>query len=526
VAVLPMRVLGDQAALSYVADGLGEALSAKLFQLRDVHTASASEVQKVRPSNTLSDTARQLGVNLVVSGTIQGSGDKLRIVASLDNVADGKRVWTQEFSGVQQDLLTLEDRIYTSLVDALSLKPSNEEMARAESHPTENIEAYDLYLKGRDALRGQQDLKNVQGAIGFFEQALQKDRGFALAYAGVADASVVMYRETKNSFWSAKALAAAQQARSLNENQPEILLALGAVYNTSGRTAEAIAELKHALELNPNSDQAYNRLASAYLSSGRGAEAIKAYQKAVEINPYYWMNYNLLGNAYYQLGIYPKAVESYSKVIELDPNNPYAYNNLGAVLLQSGRFQEAVAPLQKSLQFSADGQAYSNLGAAYFYLKQYDQAIAAYEKAVQLVPNSDMFSGNLAEAYYLAGQKDRAMTTFEQAIALAYKDLQVNPRDAITKGRLGLWYGKKGDAKQALKFIGEARGIDSTDVDLMYYQAQAYALSGDKGDALSTLREAFKKGQPPAIAQAEPDLEALQKDPAFQALVKEFSKPN
>jgi serine/threonine-protein kinase len=526
VAVLPMRVLGNQSSLNYVADGLVEALSAKLFQLHDMHTASASEVQKARPSNSLNEAARQLGVNLVVSGTIQGSGDRLRIVASLDDVAGGRRVWTQEFSGVQQDLLTLEDQIYARLVEALALKPSNEEMARAASHPTENIEAYDLYLKGRDALRGQQDLKNVQSAISLFEQALQKDHAFPLAYAGVADASLVMYRETKNGFWSAKALAAAQQAGSLNQNQPEILLALGSVYNASGRTAEAIAELKRALEVSPSSDEAYGRLGSAYLGSGRSSEGIQALKKAVEINPYYWMNYNNLGNAYYQLGDFTNAAECYRKVIELDPNNPYAYNNLGAVLLQSGRFQEAVEPLQKSLQFSADGQAYSNLGIAYFYLRQYDKAISTYEKAVQLVPNSDMFVGNLAEAYDLAGQKDRALNTFEQAISLAYKGLQVNPRDAITKGRLALWYGKKGDVKQSLKFIAEARNIDPNDLDLIYYQAQALALSGDKANAIETLRTAFKKGQPPAIAQAEPGLQDLQQDPAFQKLIKEFSKPN
>jgi serine/threonine protein kinase/tetratricopeptide (TPR) repeat protein len=526
VAVLPMRILGDQSSLNYVAEGMTEALSAKLFQLHDMHTASASEVQKARPSNSLNDVARQLGVNLVVSGTIQGSGDKLRIIASLDDVAGGRRVWTQEFSGVQQDLLTLEDQIYAGLVDALALKPSDAEMARAASHPTENIAAYDLYLKGRDALRGQQDLKNVQSAINLFEQALQKDHAFPLAYAGVADASLVMYRETKNSFWSAKALAAAQQAGSLNQNQPEILLALGSVYNATGKTAEAIAELQRALEISPNSDEAYSRIGSAYLGSGRSNEGIQSLKRAVEINPYYWMNYNNLGNSYYQLGDFLNAADCYRKVIELDPNNPYAYNNLGAVLLQSGRFQEAVEPLQKSLQFSADGQAYSNLGIAYFYLKQYSQAISAYEKAVQLVPNSDMFVGNLAEAYDLAGQKERALSTFEQAISLAYKSLQVNPRDATTKGRLALWYGKKGDVKQALRFITEARAIDPSDLDLIYYQAQALALSGDKGAALDTLRLAFKKGQPPAIAQAEPDLQRLQQDPRFQSLVKEFGKSN
>jgi tetratricopeptide (TPR) repeat protein len=519
-------VLGDATALGYVADGLGEALSAKLFQLKDVHISSSTAAAKTDPKTPLSQVAKELGVNLIVHGTVQGSGDNLRVTINLDNVAENRLVWSQEFAGVTGDLLTIEDHIYAQLVDALALKPSNAELARATAHPTQNIEAYDSYLKGRNALRGEQDLKNVRSAIGFFEQALKKDSGFALAYAGVADASLIMYRETKDSFWSAKALGAAEQARALSEDQPEVHLALGSVYTASGRTAEAIVELKRALELAPNSDEAYRRLASAYLDSGRSAEAIQAYQKAVEMNPYYWVNHNTVGNAYYQLGDYGKAAASYRRVVELDPKNPYAYNNLGVVLVQSGKFQEAVEPLQKSLQFSPDGQAYSNLGIAYFYLKQYDKAISAYEKAVQLLPTSDMFVGNLAEAYHLVGQKDRAQATFEQAISLAYRDLQVNPRDATTKGRLALWYGKKGDVRQALKFIAEARAIDPNNVDLIYYQAQAFALANDNASALVALRDAFKKGQPPAIAQAEPDLQSLQKDPGFQKLVREFAKPN
>src|SRR5260370_19995968 len=128
-----------------------------VFERREIDSPCASEVQKARLTDSLNGVARQLGVNLVVSGTIQGSGDKLRIIASLDDVAGGRRVWTQEFSGVQQDLLTLEDQIYGGVVEALALKPTSEESARATPHPTENFEAYDLYLKGRSAMRGQQD---------------------------------------------------------------------------------------------------------------------------------------------------------------------------------------------------------------------------------------------------------------------------------------------------------------------------------------------------------------------------------
>jgi len=135
-------VLGDQGSLGYVADGLVEATSAKLFQLKDLRLASATAAAKTDPSTPLKEVAKQLGVNLIVHGTVQGAGDNLRVTVSLDNVAENKLVWTQEFAGVRGDLLTMEDQIYARLVDALALKPSNEELAHATSHPTENIEAY------------------------------------------------------------------------------------------------------------------------------------------------------------------------------------------------------------------------------------------------------------------------------------------------------------------------------------------------------------------------------------------------
>src|SRR5271167_786813 len=201
IAVLPFRVLGDQSSLAYVADGLVEALSAKLFQLKDVRLASSTAAAKTDPKTPLSQAAKELGVNLIVHGTVQGSGDNLRFTISLDNVSENRLLWSQDFAGVRGDLLTIEDQIYARLVDALALKPTNEELAHATPHPTENVEAYDLYLKGRGAMRGQQAVGNIKEAIGFYEEALKKDPSFALAYAGIADANLVMYYENKDSLW-------------------------------------------------------------------------------------------------------------------------------------------------------------------------------------------------------------------------------------------------------------------------------------------------------------------------------------
>jgi len=526
VAVLPMRILGEQSSLGYVADGLEEALSAKLFQLHDMHTTSASEVQKARPSNSLNELARQLGVNLVVSGTIQGSGDKLRIVANLDDVTGGRRVWTQEFSGVKGDLLTLEDQIYGGVVEALALKPTSEESARATPHPTENIEAYDLYLKGRSAMRGQQDVKNIQSAVGLYEQALKKDPNFALAYAGVADASLIMYHEKKDSFWSQKALAAAQQAERLNDNLPEVHFSLGNVYTASGKGAEAVSELKRALQLAPNSDDGYRGLGKAYLALGQKDLALQAYQKAIDLNPYYWVNYNYAGQAYSGLGEYDKALAAFQRIIELEPDNSFGYLNTGMVYFQQGKYDQCIPFFQKSLQIQPHFMAYSNLGTAFFFLKRYAESVPMFEKAVEMNQNDSMMMGNLADAYRWSNQVDKANATYDRAIALAFKQLQVNPRDAIVLDGLGLSYAKKGDAVQALDFMRRARAVSPDDVSIIYDQAEVFAIAGRSAEALKALREALQKGIALQQVQSDPEFTNLQGLPEFQKLVKEFSKHN
>ena len=522
IAVLPFRVLGDQAALSYVADGLVEALSAKLFQLGDVHTSSASAIQNLRQGDSLEKMANQLGVNLVVSGTIQGTGEKLRVIASLDDVAGGRRLWTQEFSGVPQDLLTLEDQIYVRLVDALALKPSREEMARSSAHPTENTQAYDLYLRGRNAMRGQLVGSNVETAIGYYERAIKEDPSFALAYTGLADASLRMYRQKKDSVWADKALAEAQEAQRLDDNPAEVHFALGSVYSATGKSAEAIAELRRALELAPKSDEGYKRLGDAYRASGRQEEAIRAYQKAIELSPYYWFNWNALGSAYFRFGDNQKALESFRHVAELEPSNASAYLNIGAVYFEEGKWTECIPAFQKSLELEPHEGAYSNLGTVYFYLKRYDDAVKMFEKAVEMSPNSE-YMGNLADGYRWSGRTREATATYDKAITLAYKELQVNPRDTTTMERLAQYSAKQGDSARALEFIRRARSINPGDVSLLYTQAVVYSLADKQEDALKSLTEALQKGLSPQVVTNDPELSKLQTH-VFSQLLNKFSK--
>jgi eukaryotic-like serine/threonine-protein kinase len=522
VAVLPLQVLGDPAQLNYLAEGIQEALLTKLFQSKVLRVSPAESAAKIDQSQPLSKIGGQLGANLIVQGTLQGSGDKIRIILKLEDVIQNKQVWTQQFDGVTGDLFTLEDEIYNPLVVALNVNPTNDELAKAEARPTENVEAYDLYLRGRNSMRGH-DEKSFQAALDFFNQALKNDGSFALAYTGIADASLQMYELKKDSFWTQKALAAAQQAQQLNDNLPEVHATLGSVYSTSGKNSEAIAQLKRAVSLSPDSDADYRRLGSAYLAGGDGAQAIEAYQKAIQLNPYYWDNQNELGRAYYQLGNYPKALEAFQQVSVLEPDIDLGYENVGNIYLQEGKYQDCIPYFQKALQIHPFWSTYSNLGTAYFFLKQYPNSVDMFEKAVALNPNNTLTTVNLADGYRAAGQSDKARTTYQEAITLGFQELQTNPQNAEVIDEIALSYAKIGNAHDADTFIRRARSLDKNNVGYMYDQAKISAILGRTDEALKELQEALDKHFPAQFAAGDSELENIQSAPGFRALIGRYS---
>ena len=524
IAVLPFRVLGNENSLGYVAEGLDEALSAKLFQLSDVKIASPSDAAKQNDQKTpLPQIAKDLGVNLIVHGLVEGSGNQIRIIVNLENMEDNRLQWSQEFTGVTGDLLTVEDQIYDKLSDALDLKPRSGAPSAAAAHPTENIEAYDLYLRGRNALRNAQDPKSIQSALDYFDGAIKKDSGFALAYAGMADASLQMYRENKDRYWADRAVAAAKQGEHLNDNLPEVHFSLGTAYNAIGRTAEAITELKRSLEQSPNSDEAYRRLGSVYMNIGQKEESINALQKAVDINPYYWRNQNALGTAYFEFGEFDKALKEFQTVTQLEPKNSVGYDNMGSVLFRMGKYEDSTKAFQKALELQPYAGTYTNLGTDLFYLKRYAEAVTMFEKAVAMNPGDEAYVGNLADAYRWAGQKDKANATYQKAISLAYTELQVNPRDAGALGHLALYYAKSGNPAQAADFVRRARTIDPSNVYLMYTSAVVHTIAGDPKAAIEDLRLALQKGFTATDVKAEPEFNPLADQPQFQSLLKEFA---
>jgi len=519
LAVLPFVVEGDPTTLQPVADGLNQQLSAKLLALRDVYVQSARAAEDVDPRSSLATIGGSLGVNLVIRGTLQGDDKTIRVSMSLDEITSGRRRLNQRFSGMRSDLLKLEDQIYRRILQVLELNPSGEETVRVTDDP----EAYELYNKGLSAYRGHPDVNQVQTAIGFYELATQKDSNFALAHAGLADACRWMYHETRDTTWIHRAMGEAALAQGLNENLKEAHLAMGDVYQETGKTEDAFKEFRRALQISPNCDACYRHLGRAYVDVGNKSQAIISLQNAVTINPYYWSNQNELGIAYLQFGKFDKALATFLRVLEVEPTNPIIHENIGDVFFFKGRYNESIAEYEKAIALqSSSADVYSNLGEALLYLKRYPEALQALEKAAKMKPGDQTLIGNLADGYRWAGQQKKAVETYDRAITLATKDLDVNPRDATALGSLGLCYAKKGETSLAQHYIHSARAIDPSDMQLAYNEAVVRTLARQPELALKSLRTAFEKGVSPEQAMLDPEFSEIQNNPAFKKLVDEF----
>ncbi len=524
VAVLPFHFVGSDPKLKYRAEGVAEAVSARLASLNSIHpvsTAALDSASLAEPENAI---ARQVGANLLVEGTVQGEGDRIKVDAEIYNVEQHRALWTHSYNGVNADLFNLEDEIADDTEDALKVKPTLEERERQVSAPTQNLAAYDLYLKGRDILRNHRDEANARAALALFEKACQTDSQFALAWTGVADTSNLLYSITKNSADSTKAVAAAEQARRLNGSLPEVHFALGSVYSATGRNAEAVEEIKQALQLSPNADSGYIRLGRAYMATGDEKEALAALKKAVELNPYYWYNHKQLGFAYSNFGQLNEAKQQFQEEVAQNPSDASGYNNIGTIYWRQAQWKKAIPEFEKAIQLRPSFDEYSNLASAYTQLGRYKESVAVYQKALALNPNQPEVVRNLAEAYARIGERDLANKTFKQAIGLFYDELAVNHQDADAFGGLALCYVGINDTAKARALISKARAIDSADSSLMYDEAYIEAADGQIDRAVAALRNAFAHGASFEYFLSDPDLKTVRDSPAFKSLKQQYGR--
>ncbi|MFQ5511982.1 MAG: protein kinase [Candidatus Krumholzibacteriia bacterium] len=348
IAVLPLEDLSGDPGQDYFVDGMTGALITELGQVRTLRVISRTSVMQYRDATKpVSQIAEELGVDAVVEGTVERSGDRVRITAHLIRADPERQLFARTYDRNLRDVLALHSEVAQSITEEIKLSLTPQEMARLASSYPVDPDAHDAYLKGRHQYEKWAYPSNGV-AIEYFEKAIEIDSSYALAYAGLAAAHAWIVGETAD--WkdsTPKAIAAATSALELDESLAEAHAALAMVkFHTEWDWEGAEREFKRAIELGPNDVDAHHWYAHYLMAMGRVEEALRVSRRAVDLDPLSPAMNLQLGWELYYARMYPQAIEQFNKTLGMDPNYLSAYGGISWPYLLSGMEDEGVTAWQ------------------------------------------------------------------------------------------------------------------------------------------------------------------------------------
>jgi len=379
IAILPFDNLSRDPDNAFFAEGVQDEILTRLAKVADLKVISRTSTQKYKSApDNLREIAKQLAVANILEGSVQKSADQVRVSVQLINALNDAHLWAEIYDRKLTDIFAVESDIAKTIADTLQAKLTGSEKQMIASQPTTDTAAYELYHKGR-SLWEQRSGDNIPKAIAFYQQAIARDPNYALAYAGLASAYVLLpgYAGADRRDVFPKAKEAALKALRLDSNLAEAHTALGKVLVLSEiDLAGAMREYQRAIELKPNDATAHQ-----------------------------WLGNDSLAG----LGRFEEAIGEGKRAVELDPLSPIINADLGATLYLARRYDESTAQLRKTLKIDPTFfYAQFNLGLVLQVTGNLSGAIAEYEKAKQLNDNSFM-STLCAQAKAHAGDKDAAL---------------------------------------------------------------------------------------------------------------------
>jgi TolB-like protein/Tfp pilus assembly protein PilF len=457
LAILPFTNAGDNTEAEYLSDGISESILTNISQLPNLKVMARDTVftyknQQVDPRKI----GRDLNVEAVVTGRVLQHGDTLVIYAHLVNVKDGTELWGQQFNRKIADVIAIQEEISREISNNLRLKLTGEQQKLISKHPTENSEAYQLYLKGRYHWY-KFTLEDYEKSIQYFQQAIKKDPNYALAYAGL---SITYTTMTFEGYLPPTALCndartAAKKANELDNSLAEVFHAKAIISETCDwDLPNSTKEFRRAIELNSNSHYSRRFLAHALRNQGRWNEAIAESRVAQELDPLSAETTYSFGSTYYWAGQNDKAIEQYKKAIDLDSNFAKAHDGLADAYSRKKMYAEAIEEEQKFLQLAGDEEGAVILAKdfeSYGYEKakknQFERALQFWNDVAQ-----DQYVSPITFAiiYAQLNQKDHAFVWLEKAyqervpwlVSLKtdpqLENLRSDPRFANLVKRIGL----------------------------------------------------------------------------------------
>jgi adenylate cyclase len=303
IAVLPFVNMSGDVENEYFSDGISEEILNLLVKLPELRVASRTSSFIFKGKEiSIPNVAKELRVDSVLEGSIRRAGDRVRITAQLIDAATDSHLWSETYDREMKDVFAIQDDIAQSITGALQITLSPKERRAIQNVATSDARAYDFYLRGRSYMFTMTQ-RDYEHAIGMFNQAVELDAKYALAYAGIADAYSHMFRYADASQENAeKALEASEKAITLDPDSAEARASRGLAMFISEKYAEAEQEFYKAIELNPNLFEAYHYFGLANTSQGKFELAAEMYLKATKVSPTDYQPVVFLGQAYASLG--------------------------------------------------------------------------------------------------------------------------------------------------------------------------------------------------------------------------------
>jgi len=416
LAVLPFENVSRDPENEYLSDGIPGSLINNLASVPRLRVIAQSTVFRYKGRQVDPQAVgRELNVRAVLTGRMMQSGGSLRIGTELVDVATGTQLWSSQFDRKPGDIFAIQDEISNEISEKLRLQLTRAEKKQLIKRHTEDAEAYRLYLQGRHHWNRWTE-EGFYKAIGYFQRAVEKDPGYALAYAGLADSYVLLgwnsYLPPKDAF--PKGRAAAMSALQLDPGVGEAHAPLAAVlWLYDWQWQEAQGEFKRSLALNRSYPTANHWYAEFVMTMGRQVDAIAKMKSSQELDPLSLIISVAIGWAFYMARRYDEAIEQLLRTVELDPHYPVTYWILGLL---------------------------------YRITDRHDLAITAGEKGVNLSGGSPLIRAALAHTYAISGRTNQANKVLNDLIALA-KHKYVAPH-FFAGIHIGL-----GDNERALEYL-------------------------------------------------------------------------
>jgi TolB-like protein/Tfp pilus assembly protein PilF len=424
---MPLSFAAADSTNEYLADGISESLISNLSQLPDLRVMSWWAVWKMKGKNlSPADIAEQLDVQAVMMGSLKPVGEGLRLSVELIDTRDQTQIWGDQYEGPMNGLLALQDQITSDIYRHIRTTTDQGEVAELVDYKTANSEAYAHYLKGR-YFWNQFDPGNNQKSIGEFQQALDLDPTYALAYTGLADAFTTMAMFTNDLEAVEKARAYAEESIKLDETLAEGHYSLATIYYYyDWEWEKADASLQRAVVLNPNHAFAYQLMAARLSDAGQTDASLQHMQTA----------------------------------LKLDPLSHRLNCGYGGMLLDAGKYDQAVKQAQHTLQLEYTCSfEHMVQGLGYVGMGHYDEGFAQLDTALEMTEHSPRYQVGLIRAHMIKGETEIARQHFEQLLS----QIDSERRDPYLMAEL---HAALGDNEEALGWLEKA------------YEARSPSLTG------------------------------------------------